>query len=215
MALLSRTKGQKGQVVDVALYESIFNLMEAVVPEFSGAGVIREPSGTTVTGIVPTNTYRCKDGRYVVIGGNGDSIYKRLMNAAGRTDLADDIRLQHNPGRVEHQALIDQALTEWTESLPSKEVVNILEEARVPAGPIYNVKDMMEDPHFQAREVFEQVEINGEPLTIPAITPKLSGTPGSTRWPGPELGADNRRVYEELLEIPTEELDKLAADNII
>src|SRR5690606_35929787 len=157
----------------VALYESMFNLMEAVVPEFSGAGVVREPSGTTVTGIVPTNTYRCKDGKYVVIGGNGDSIFQRLMEVAGRPDMAVDPRMANNSGRVQHELEIDNALAAWCMSENANEILQRLEAARVPAGPIYNVRDMFADPHFNERGMFERVEINGKPLAIPAILPKL------------------------------------------
>ncbi|HNE01786.1 MAG TPA: CaiB/BaiF CoA-transferase family protein, partial [Plasticicumulans sp.] len=142
MALHQRGRSGSGQVVDVALFEAVYNLLESVVPEFDGAGVVREPSGTTVTGIVPTNTYRCADGRWAIIGGNGDSIYKRLMRAAGRADLADDPRLANNPGRVQHEAEIDAAIAAWTATLPLAEVVSSLETAGVPAGPIYSVRDM-------------------------------------------------------------------------
>jgi len=185
MALLEQKQSGTGQVVDVALYESMFNLMEAVVPEYDGAGVIREPSGSTVTGIVPTNTYRCGDGKYVVIGGNGDSIFQRLMVAAGYPEMAEDPRLASNPGRVEHEAEIDRALSDWCLKNKSDHILEILDESRVPAGPIYNVEDMINDEHFNERKLFEEVEINGKALKIPAIMPKLDKTPGSTRWPGP------------------------------
>jgi len=184
LALLERHSSKQGQVVDVALFESVFNLLEAVIPEFDGAGEIRQPAGSTVTGIVPTNTYRCADGKYVIIGGNGDSIFKRLMTTAGRVDLAEDPRLAKNPGRVENEAEIDGAIEAWCATLPSPEVLQKLEANRVPCGPIYSAADMMADPHFQARGLFQQVEINGAPLKIPAIMPRLGGTPGATRWPG-------------------------------
>ncbi len=215
MALLEQKHSGEGQVVDVALYESMFNLMEAVVPEFDAAGVIREPSGSTVTGIVPTNTYRCFDGKYVVIGGNGDSIFQRLMISAGYPDLAEDPRLATNPGRVEHEAEIDRVLADWCGRNNSPDILQILEEARVPAGPIYNVEDMIHDEHFQARDLFEQVEINGKPLKIPAILPKLDRTPGQTRWPGPELGSHNRQVLGSLLGLSENELSSLARDGVI
>jgi crotonobetainyl-CoA:carnitine CoA-transferase CaiB-like acyl-CoA transferase len=140
MALLGRARpGGKGQVVDVAIYESVFNMLESVVPEFDGAGVVREPSGTTLTGIVPTNTYRCADGRFIVIGGNGDSIFKRLMQVAGRSDLADDERLRDNAGRVRHQGEIDDAINAWTGTLNANEVLAQLDQAAVPNGPINSV----------------------------------------------------------------------------
>ena len=215
LALLEKQRSGEGQVVDVALVESMFNLMEAVVPEFDGNGVIREPSGSTVTGIVPTNTYRCRDGRYIVIGGNGDSIFKRLMQAAGYPQMADDPRLASNPGRVEHEAEIDAALAAWCAAHDAAELVRRLDEARVPAGPIYNVEDMLNDPHFQERNLFETVEIDGEPLKIPAILPKLSRTPGATRWPGGELGKDNRDVLCGLLGLDDMRFDELRQRKVI
>lgn len=215
LALLEKNRSGEGQVVDVALVESMFNLMEAVVPEFDGNGVIREPSGSTVTGIVPTNTYRCADGRYIVIGGNGDSIFKRLMEAAGYPEMAADPRLASNPGRVEHEAEIDAALASWCAAGESAELLRRLEEARVPAGPIYNVEDMLADPHFRERKLFETVEIDGQPLKIPAILPKLSRTPGATRWPGAELGKDNREVLGGLLGLSEEQIEVLRSAAVI
>ena len=215
LALFERQKSDKGQVVDVALYESVFNLLEGVIPEFDGAGVIREPAGSTVTGIVPTNTYRCADGKFVVIGGNGDSIFKRLMTTAGRPDMADNPAMASNAGRVEHEAEIDSALDSWCRSLPSDQVLTLLEEARVPAGPIYSVSDMFNDPHFQARGLFQQVEINGKPLKVPAITPRLTDTPGETRWPGSEVGSHNETVLREELGLSDEEFAALKADGVI
>lgn len=216
MALYAREKGNaSGQVVDVALYEAMFNLMEGVVPEFSGAGVVREPSGTTVTGIVPTNTYRCGDGKHVVIGGNGDSIFKRLMQAVGREDMAEDECLATNAGRVEHELEIDKVLACWCLENSSVQVLSVLEEYRVPAGPIYSVADMMADPHFQARGMFERVEIDGKPLDIPALLPKLSETPGETQWPGAAVGAHNNEVLGELLGMDGASLDGLRQRGVI
>lgn len=209
LAIIQRTQSGEGQVVDVALYESVFNLLEGIVPEFDGAGVIREPSGSTITGIVPTNTYLCKDGKHVVIGGNGDSIFKRLMLEAGRSDMANDPELAHNPGRVVHQEKIDQALSDWCAQHASNDIISILEEARVPVGPIYNVEDMMSDPHYQARGMFETVEIDGEPLKIPAIMPKLTRTPGKTDWPGGQIGQHNQEVLGGLLGLSDEEIAAL------
>ncbi|HMZ11513.1 MAG TPA: CaiB/BaiF CoA-transferase family protein [Plasticicumulans sp.] len=215
MALHQRGRSGSGQVVDVALFEAVYNLLESVVPEFDGAGVVREPSGTTVTGIVPTNTYRCADGRWAIIGGNGDSIYKRLMRAAGRADLADDPRLAHNPGRVQHEAEIDAAIAAWTATLPLAEVVSSLETAGVPAGPIYSVRDMFADPQYQARGLFERVEIDGKPLAIPAIPPKLSATPGGTRWSGPAIGAHTGEVLGEWLGMDAEAVNGLRQRGVI
>ncbi len=215
LALLEKQRSGEGQVVDVALVESMFNLMEAVVPEYDGAGVVREPSGSTVTGIVPTNTYRCGDGRYIVIGGNGDSIFRRLMVAAGRPEMAEDPRLANNPGRVAHEAEIDAALAEWCAAHDAAELLEKLDMARVPAGPIYNVADMLADPHFNARGLFERVEIDGKPLKIPAIMPRLERTPGATRWPGAALGAANEEVLGGLLGLDAAMLDELRDAGVI
>ncbi len=194
LALLARKSSDteaNGQVVDVALYESMFNLMEGIVPEYSGAGEIRQPAGSTITGIVPTNTYLCADGKHVVIGGNGDSIYVRLMTAIGREDLAKDPRLASNPGRVTHQKLIDGAIAAWADQLTSRQVIQAMEDADVPVGAIFSIADAFEDPHYQARGMFEQVQVpnRDDTLAIPAILPKLMGTPGSTEWPGGEVGS--------------------------
>lgn len=199
MALRARDQQDgKGQVVDVALYESMFNLLEAVIPEYHGADIVRQPSGTTVTGIVPTNTYRCKDDKFLVIGGNGDSIFSRLMTAVGRDDMASDPALATNAGRVLCESQIDQVLSEWCGLHNLDQALAILDEHRVPCGPVYDAEDMMNDPHFNDRGLFEQVEINGEPLKIPAILPKLDDTPGATEWAGPELGAHTDEVLKSL-----------------
>lgn len=198
LALQQRGKSGQGQVVDVALFESVFNLLESVVPEYDGAGQIRQPSGSTITGIVPTNTYRCRDGKYVIIGGNGDSIFKRLMTAIGRADLAADPRLRSNDGRVQHEAEIDAVIEAWTAQNDAEQVLSTMEQVRVPAGPIYNVADMFQDPQYQARGLFEQVTVEDEPLAIPALVPKLGTTPGITRWPGPKLGQHNTEIFQRL-----------------
>ena len=219
LALLQRVRHSAdeggGQVVDVALYESVFNLMEGIVPEFDGAGVVREPSGTTVTGIVPTNTYACADGRHVVIGGNGDSIFKRLMIAAGRPDMAEDPALATNPGRVRHEREIDAALAAWCATLDASQVVAALEDVDVPVGPIYSVEDMLSDPHYQARGMFEQVEIDGQPLKIPAILPRLASTPGGTDWPGADIGSHNREVLADILGLDDARLEALREQGVI
>lgn len=208
------TSGQ-GQVVDVAIYEAVFNLLEAVVPEYDGAGVVRQPSGSTLTGIVPTNTYLCRDGKYVIIGGNGDSIFQRLMRTAGRPDMADDPRLANNAGRVLHEQAIDAAITAWTAALDSTEILRQLEAVAVPAGPIYSVVDMMHDPHFQARGLFESVEVDGKPLRIPALMPRLHDTPGATEWPGPEVGAHNQEIFSGWLGLSAAELQALQQEGIV
>ncbi|MFV2089480.1 MAG: CaiB/BaiF CoA transferase family protein [Pseudomonadales bacterium] len=217
LALLERQKphsAQKGQVVDVALYEAMFNLMEGVVPEYSGSGEVRGASGTTITGIVPTNTYRCKDEKYVVIGGNGDSIFVRLMRAIGRDDLADDPALRHNIGRVAQQQMLDEAISAWTASLTTAQVIAALESADVPVGLIYDVEDMLADPQYQARGMFEEVRLGEGSLTIPAILPKLARTPGYTDWPGPELGAHRNEILRSL-GYSDREIDELAAQGYV
>ena len=211
----SRDPKRRGQVIDAALYESVFNLMEGVVPEYSGAGVVREPSGSTLTGIVPTNTYRCKDGKFVIIGGNGDSIYKRLMQAIGRPELGDDPRMADNAGRVVHEKELDQAIGAWTGSLTAAQVLEVLGDAQVPSGPIYSVADMLADPHFNARGLFEEVQVNGEPLKIPAMMPFLSDTPGRTDWPGPGVGEHNTEILGNLLGYGPDELKALSRDGVI
>ena len=216
LALIQRARpGGEGQVIDVALFEAVFNLMEGIVPEYDGAGVIREPSGTTVTGIVPTNTYRCDDGKYVVIGGNGDSIFKRLMVAAGRSDMAENSAMADNAGRIIHEEEIDEALALWCASHCSAHIINTLEQERVPVGPIYSVEDMMADPQYQARGLFESVEIDGKPLKIPAIMPRLGTTPGRTDWPGLAIGSHNDEILGGLLQLEEAELEQLRAEGVI
>jgi len=176
---------------------------------------VREPSGSTLTGIVPTNTYPCRDTGHVVIGGNGDAVFKRLMNVTGRADLADDPRLASNAGRVEHQGELDDAITAWTRTLDVGTVLARLEDAGVPAGPIYSVREIIKNPHYRSRDMFETVEVGERTLKIPAITPKLSKTPGRTDWAGPELGADNDYVFREILGLSSAELGDLRSEGIV
>ena len=176
---------------------------------------MRQPSGSTLTGIVPTNTYACRDGAYVVIGGNGNSIFQRLMRAAGRADMAEDPRFAENAGRVEHEREIDAAIAAWTASLDAAEVLAQLADASVPAGPIYTVADMLQDPHFHARGLFQQVEVDGQPLRIPALTPHLSATPGATTWPGAAVGAHNQEILGGLLGLSDAELAALREEGVI
>lgn len=200
LALVERGKVDgTGQVVDVAIYEAVFDVLESIVPEFDGAGLVREPSGSTLTGIVPTNVYRSKDDQQIIIGGNGDSIFKRLMTVAGRDDMAADPRLENNAGRVEHEKEIDDALAAWAATQEASDIIEQLEAVRVPVGPIYSVRDIMKDPQYEARGMIESVEIDGKPLKIPAISPRLGDTPGRTDWAGPELGAHNSDVLGGLL----------------
>ncbi len=183
-----------GQVVDVALYESVFNVMEGIVPDFDKLGVIRQREGNRLSGIVPTGTWRCSDGKYVVIGGNGDSIFRRLMLAIDRPDLANDPRLARNNGRVTHADLIDDAIAAWTVKHSLQEVIDTLEKAQVPVGPIYSVSEMTGDPHFIARGLFETHTLpDGTTIKLPAISPKLTETPGGTEWIGPRTRRAQRR----------------------
>ena len=217
LAYIQREKDPngKGQVVDTAIYESVFNLMEAVVPEYSGCGAIREPSGSTITGIVPTNTYLTSDDKHVIIGGNGDSIFKRLMIAIGRPDMAEDPRFEHNQGRVENEKEIDAAIEKWTREHTSDEILTTMDEVSVPAGPILSVEDMMNDEHYIARGMFQEVEANGRTLHIPAMLPILTETPGSTEWPGPELSEHTEEVLTELLGKDEGEIPQLREDGVV
>jgi crotonobetainyl-CoA:carnitine CoA-transferase CaiB-like acyl-CoA transferase len=217
MACLHRGNDPKGrgQVIDTALYEAAFNMLEGVIPEYDGAGVIREPSGSTITGIVPTNTYRCADGKFIIIGANGDSIFKRLCEKMGRSDMAQDARFASNADRVENEEEIDEVITGWTGSIDSSSVLSLLDEARVPSGPINSVADMMVNEHFIARGLFEEVDVDGRKLKIPAMVPKLSETPGRTEWAGPEVGAFNEEIYGDLLGLSAEEIVELKAQGVL
>lgn len=215
-ALHHRERTGQGQVVDTAIYESVFNMLESLLPEFDFFGQVRERSGPKLAGIVPSSTYRCKDGKYVIIGGNGDSIFQRLMSAIGRSDLAHDPRLAHNPGRVTHEAEIDLAIEAYTRQHDYAQVFAALEAAEVPAGPIHSIADIARDPQYLARGMFEQVQLpDGRPLKIPAVVPKLSATPGSTEWIGPPLGAHNQEIYQGLLGLSEQECDALRAASVI
>jgi crotonobetainyl-CoA:carnitine CoA-transferase CaiB-like acyl-CoA transferase len=205
----------RGQVVDVAIYEAVFNMLEAVLPEYDRHGVVRQREGAKLTGIVPTNTYPCRDGQFVIIGGNGDSIFQRLMRAAGRPEMADDPRYATNADRVAHEDEVDGALRAWTQTLSATEVVERLEAAEVPVGLLYSIEEIAGDPHYRARGMFEVVEVGGRPLRIPALVPKLSETPGGTDWPGPEIGAHNREVLNGLLGMSEAEIDRLSAEGVI
>jgi formyl-CoA transferase len=199
MALHHRRDTGRGQVVDVALYEAVFNLMESTLPEFDRAGVVRERTGTNLTGIVPSNTYPTADGAHVVIGGNGDSIFRRLMQAIDRHDLADDPALAHNAGRAARAAELDAAIGAWTAARPLEACLRVLEAAEVPSGRIYSVRDMVDDPQYLARGMIERrTGADGAPLAVPGVVPKLSATPGGTRWLGPRLGEHTTQVLEEL-----------------
>jgi crotonobetainyl-CoA:carnitine CoA-transferase CaiB-like acyl-CoA transferase len=189
----------QGQMVDVALYEAVFNMMESLVPEYDFAGVVRERTGGALPGIVPSNTYTTKEGANIVIAGNGDAIFKRLMLAIDRDDMANDPQLARNDGRVPRTAEIDNAIQAWCETQTIDEALAVLKAADVPVGKIYSVRDMLTDPQFLARSMFEQHAFkDGTPIKLPAITPKLSETPGETKWLGPDLGEHNREILGAL-----------------
>jgi crotonobetainyl-CoA:carnitine CoA-transferase CaiB-like acyl-CoA transferase len=189
----------QGQMIDVALYEAVFNMMESLVPEYDYAGVVRERTGGALPGIVPSNTYTTGDGENIVIAGNGDAIFKRLMLAMGRDDLANDAQLARNDGRVPRTAEIDEAIQAWCATQTIASAMETLQAADVPVGKIYSVRDMMSDPQFLARKMFEQHAFSdGTPVKLPAITPKLSATPGETKWLGPALGEHTDQVLKTL-----------------
>jgi len=192
-----KVNGGRGQVIDVALNEAVFNVMESLLPEYSAFGVVREAAGSALPGIAPSNAYRCTDG-YVLIAGNGDSIFKRLMETIGRSDLANAKDLASNAGRVARVAELDLAIEAWTQNRNVSEILKILGEARVPAGKVYTAKDIAEDPHFQARDmILRQVARDGYELDVPGVVPKLMGTPGTVRSSAPGLGDDTDSVLKE------------------
>ncbi len=206
----------QGQMIDVAIYEAVYNMMEGMVPEYDKGGVIRQREGTRLSGIVPTGTYPCQDGIDIIIGGNSDSLFKRMMLAMNLPDMAADPRFEHNNDRAKHADEIDAAMAAWTRQHPSKEVVRILEEAGVPVGPIYSVADMLRDPHFQARGLFEDVDLGGgDMVKLPTLVPKMSETPGGMDWVGPKLGAHNKEVFGGMLGYSDEKLKKLAEEGVI
>jgi len=187
--------GGKGQVVDVALYEAVFNMMESSLPEYDMFGEIRERRGRNLTGIVPSNTYLARDGQHVVIGANADSIFKRLMNVMGRADLAEDASLADNAGRSKRADELDQAIGVWTAKHDADEVVRMLNEAQVPNGKIYSIADIARDPQYLAREMIREVRLpDGARLKVPGVVPKLSATPGDIGWVGPRLGEHTESV---------------------
>ena len=198
LALQARARTGRGQVVDVALYEAVFNCMESLLPEYSAFGAVREPAGSALPGIAPSNAYRCADGQ-VVIGGNGDSIFRRLMQVISRDDLGADPGLADNAGRVARVHEIDAAIARWTLDRPVAEVVATLQAASVPAGRIYTVADIAADPHYRARGMIERiVTADGLALDVPGIVPKLSDTPGAIRFPAPTLGQHTDAVMARL-----------------
>ncbi|HDZ47576.1 hypothetical protein LCGC14_0058740 [marine sediment metagenome] len=199
MALQERNRSGLGQEIDVALYESVFAMMESLLPEFDASGQVREPSGSALPGITPSNAYRCQGGDYVLIAGNGDSIFKRLMGVIGRDDLANDPALAHNDGRSQQAEMIDAAIQNWTAERPRDAILQALDDARVPAGYPYTAQDIAFDPHYLAREMIQTfTRPNGKPLKVPGVLPKLSATPGRIGDGGPTLGQHTDDVLDEL-----------------
>jgi formyl-CoA transferase len=195
MAIHHRAQSGKGQVVDVALYEAVFAMMESMLPEYGMGGNIRERAGSALPGIVPSNTYRCRDGRYVVIGANADSIFRRMMRMVGRPDLAEDPALASNEGRVKRTEELDRVIGEWAASVDLEVALAKLEGAEVPSGRIYSIADIAADLHYQARGMIERHRLDaGNDILLPGIVPRLSGTPGATRWIGPSLGEHTDEV---------------------
>jgi formyl-CoA transferase len=193
-----KVNGGKGQVIDVALHEAVFNVMESLIPEYSAFGAVREAAGSALPGIAPSNAYRCSDG-YVLVAGNGDSIFKRLMTAIGRADLAEAPDLADNAGRVKRVAELDAAIEAWTLLRSVTEVLAMLGEAKVPAGKVYTAQDIAEDPHYRERGmILTQQTREGYEVEVPGIVPKLMGTPGAVRSPAPRLGEDTDAVLREI-----------------
>lgn len=199
IALQERQRSGRGQVIDVALYEAVFNCMESLLPEYSAFGAVRGPAGSALPGIAPSNAYLCQDGAYALIAGNGDSIFKRLMAVIERPDLAADPQLADNAGRVARVGELDAAIDAWTSKRSVEEVLKALDEASVPAGKIYTVADIAADPHYRARGMLESLRMrDGSKLVVPGIVPKLSRTPGEHRRPAPGIGQDTDAVLAEI-----------------
>jgi formyl-CoA transferase len=199
LALHHRHQSGRGQVVDVALYEAVFNCMESLLPEYSAFGAVRGPAGSAMPGIAPTNAYLCKDGGYALVAGNGDSIFRRLMTVIGRPDLAADPALSDNSGRVQRVDEIDGAIGDWTRERTVGEVLAALDAASVPAGRIYTVADIAADPHYRARGMLQEIAMeDGTALTVPGIVPKLSATPGGQTRKAPALGQDTEDILREV-----------------
>ena len=199
LALQERHSSGKGQVIDIALYEAVFNCMESLLPEYSAFGEVREAAGSALPGIAPSNAYQCQDGRYVLIAGNGDSIFKRLMQVIGREDLAKDAELGSNDGRVKRVSELDQAIGIWASQMTAEQVLEALDQASVPAGKIFTVEDIAKDPHYHARGIIETIKMkDGSALQVPGIVPKLSRTPGSIKSLAPEVGEQTDQILSEI-----------------
>jgi succinyl-CoA---D-citramalate CoA-transferase len=215
LAMHHLKNGGTGQYIDVALYEAVFGVMESLIPEFSHFGHVRERTGASLPGISPSSTYPCRDGRYVIIAGNSDGIFKRLMHAIGRDDLGEDPKLARNDGRVQHNDMIDEAITQWTSRHELEQVLDVLNHADVPSGRIYTAADIHEDPHYRARGMIEAAKLpDGEAFDLPGIVPKLSATPGATKWIGPKLGEHTEEVLAGIGMGP-DRIAELRAKNVI
>lgn len=218
MALRARenTSNKKGQLVDVALYESVFSLLEGILPEYDITGIVRERTGTTLPGIAPSNTYECADGNHIVIGGNGDKIFQRLMTAIGREDLANDPKYSTNQGRADNVEFIDNVIEQWTKKYPLKQVQKILDEVSVPVGPIYGIKEIVDDEHYKARGMLQEIELpDGKKVLVPGVVPKLSETPGEIEWNGPSLGEHNEEIYSEYMNFTFDDFKNLKEQGVI
>ncbi|AKQ53616.1 CaiB/BaiF CoA transferase family protein [Bordetella hinzii] len=199
LALRSRDATGQGQWIDVALYESVFNMMESLLPEYAVFGEVRQAAGSSLPGIAPSNAYRCQDNKYVLIAGNGDSIFKRLMGVIGRPDLADAPELANNAGRVKHVEMLDAAISEWTGRHDQESVLAALNQGQIPAGKIYDVADIAADPHYRARGmIIDEQLADGTPIQVPGVVPKLSATPGEIASAAPTLGQHTDEVLESL-----------------
>ena len=215
MALHERQRSGLGQVIDVALYEAVFNCMESLLPEYSAFGAVRQAAGSALPGIAPSNAYRCQGDAYVLIAGNGDSIFKRLMHTIGRDDLGQDPELKDNSGRVKRVEEIDAAIGAWTAAHDIVDVLQALDGAAVPAGRIYNVADIAADPHYQARGMIEQIQLDdGSSLSLPGIVPKLSRTPGGHARNAPGIGQDTDAVLQEI-GLSADQIQELKARGIV
>ena len=198
-ALEHRRKTGVGQMIDVALYESVFSVMESLLPEFDAFGAVRERTGSILPGIAPTSAYRCNDGIYVLIAGNGDSIFRRLCGAMGRDDLAADPSLAHNDGRAARQAWLDGEIERWTSARTPDDVLGAMARADVPASRIYSIRDIVADAHYQARGMIREIRTSaGDSLRVPGVVPKLSATPGDFAGGGPRLGEHTNDVLRDL-----------------
>jgi formyl-CoA transferase len=212
LALHERSTSGMGQIIDVALYEAVFNCMESLLPEYSAFSEVRQAAGSALPGIAPSNAYLCKDGAYVLIAGNGDSIFKRLMTAIGQDGMANNSEYADNTGRVKHVAHIDQIIGQWTILCGVDEVLDVLEKARVPAGKIFTAADIASDPHFIARDmILSETQSDGTQLLVPGIVPKLSRTPGGLHRSAPIIGQDNLAVLREI-GITEEQIQNAAID---